>query len=135
MVRGAPGEAIDALLVDLIEHDDWSLRIPEIPNLQFRNSFVIVSDCNLSGYLRIPRETHFSIADGTAVLETENRFIGLEVPNHGQSILTGGCQNVLDLPVPGDGSDWAVIVKIRMPWTENGWVVEILGDVHDLLYY
>lgn len=100
LIRLAPGEVVDALLMSLGEHGYWTLRVAQVPDLKFRNTLVVVGDSHLSGDLRIPGKTHFAIIEGTAILETEDALVDLQVPYHSQPILTCRSKDMLHLPVP-----------------------------------
>ena len=98
----APGEVVDALLVSLGEDCDGSLGVPEVPNLQFRDAFVIIGDCHLCWDLGVPGKADFAVIERTAILEAEDTLVYFQVPHDGEPVLAGGGEDMLDFAVPSN---------------------------------
>jgi hypothetical protein len=87
------------------EDYNWSLGVPQVPNLEFRYAFVIIGNCHLCWNFWVPGEAYFSVFEGAAILERENTLVDFQVPDDGEAILAGGGKDVRDFAVPRDGCD------------------------------
>lgn len=128
-----PLHRVDTLGVTSGENSDRTLLVSQIPNLKFVAFLVIQRDGQLSGDFFTPADDDVpvtSVGRGT-VLELENRFVGLDVPQCDLTVFTGRCKDVGDLLVPGHRSDVRTLVRIssaRLFYFRFG---DVLADVEN----
>jgi hypothetical protein len=67
----------------MVKGNHRSLLLAEVPNLGLRVAFITHAD--LSGHFGVPGQGNDDLLFGGTAAEIKDRFIGFEIPNHGQA--------------------------------------------------